>query len=71
MLQASFSEFAEQTPALYDALIAERDAYMAARLRESAGDARNVLAVVGAQGRLIGILHLHDLLGKGEFRFLI
>ena len=30
-----------------------------------------VLAVVGAQGRLIGILHLHDLLGKGEFRFLI
>ena len=30
-----------------------------------------VLAVVGAQGRLTGILHLHDLLGKGEFRFLI
>jgi arabinose-5-phosphate isomerase len=30
-----------------------------------------VLAVVGAQGRLLGILHLHDLLGKGEFRFLI
>jgi arabinose-5-phosphate isomerase len=30
-----------------------------------------VLAVVGAQGMLVGILHLHDLLGKGEFRFLI
>ena len=30
-----------------------------------------VLAVVDAQGRLEGILHLHDLLGKGEFRFLI
>jgi len=30
-----------------------------------------VLAVVGAQGLLVGILHLHDLLGKGEFRFLI
>lgn len=30
-----------------------------------------VLAVVGDQGRLAGILHLHDLLGKGEFRFLI
>ena len=30
-----------------------------------------VLAVVGVEGRLLGILHLHDLLGKGEFRFLI
>ncbi len=30
-----------------------------------------VLAVVNAQGFLLGILHLHDLLGKGEFRFLI
>ena len=30
-----------------------------------------VLAVVADQGRLAGILHLHDLLGKGEFRFLI
>ncbi|PIE60200.1 MAG: arabinose-5-phosphate isomerase [Desulfobulbus propionicus] len=30
-----------------------------------------VLAVVNEKGRLSGILHLHDLLGKGEFRFLI
>jgi len=30
-----------------------------------------VLAVVDAAGKLQGILHLHDLLGKGEFRFLI
>lgn len=30
-----------------------------------------VLAVTNTQGALIGILHLHDLLGKGEFRFLI
>ncbi len=30
-----------------------------------------VLAVVGEEGRLTGILHLHNLLGKGEFRFLI
>jgi arabinose-5-phosphate isomerase len=30
-----------------------------------------VLAVVDDQGRLEGILHLHDLRGKGEFRFLI
>jgi len=30
-----------------------------------------VLAVISEQGCLLGILHLHDLLGKGEFRFLI
>nr|WP_321466251.1 KpsF/GutQ family sugar-phosphate isomerase [uncultured Desulfobulbus sp.] len=30
-----------------------------------------VLAVISEQGGLLGILHLHDLLGKGEFRFLI
>ncbi len=30
-----------------------------------------VLAVVDHQFRLVGVLHLHDLLGKGEFRFLI
>lgn len=30
-----------------------------------------VLAVLDGQGRVQGLLHLHDLLGKGEFRFLI
>uniref|UniRef100_UPI0040575186 KpsF/GutQ family sugar-phosphate isomerase n=1 Tax=Candidatus Electrothrix sp. TaxID=2170559 RepID=UPI0040575186 len=30
-----------------------------------------VLAVVDKESRVEGILHLHDLLGKGEFRFLI
>jgi len=30
-----------------------------------------VLAVVGEDNKVEGILHLHDLLGKGEFRFLI
>ncbi len=30
-----------------------------------------VLAVVDHHCRLVGVLHLHDLLGKGEFRFLI
>lgn len=30
-----------------------------------------VLAVISEQGGLVGILHLHDLLGKGEFRFMI
>ena len=57
MLEASFSEFASGSPALYQALIAERDRYMAARLRESAtaqSGAREVLAVVGA-GHLAGM----------------
>ena len=66
MLQASFSEFAEQTPALYDALIAERDRYMAARLRQTSGDAREVLAVIGA-GHLDGLArHLRDDAGTPE-----
>ena len=30
-----------------------------------------VLPIVSAEDELIGILHLHDLLGKGEFRFLV
>ena len=30
-----------------------------------------VLPVTDSKARLLGILHLHDLLGKGEFRFLI
>jgi arabinose-5-phosphate isomerase len=30
-----------------------------------------VLAVLDAAGKVLGLLHLHDLLGKGEFRFLI
>lgn len=60
MLEASFGEFAQQSPALYDTLIAERDQYMAARLRETSGDARNLLAVVGA-GHLKGLArHLRE-----------
>jgi pheromone shutdown-related protein TraB len=54
MLESSFGEFARETPQLYDKVIAERDRYMAARLREDADDAREVLAVVGA-GHLKGL----------------
>ncbi|MCU0755636.1 MAG: TraB/GumN family protein [Xanthomonadales bacterium] len=56
MLHATFSEFATETPALYGALIDERDQYMAAKLRQAAaaGGHRKVLAVVGA-GHLAGI----------------
>lgn len=63
LLEASFSEFASDSPALYRAVIAERDQYMATRLRESAtqaGGARDVLAVVGA-GHLQGLArHLRE-----------
>jgi len=30
-----------------------------------------ILPIVDALGSLVGMLHLHDLLGKGEFRFLV
>lgn len=60
VLEASFGEFAGESPQLFQALIAERDQYMATRLREESGDARNVLAVVGA-GHLAGLArHLAD-----------
>lgn len=54
MLESTFGEFASDSPALYATLIDERDQYMAARLRQSAGGAREVLAVVGA-GHLQGM----------------
>lgn len=63
LLESSFGEFAEDSPALYETVIAERDRYMAARLRESANAAegsREVLAVVGA-GHLQGMAkHLRE-----------
>ena len=57
LLESSFGDFAKENPALYQAIIAERDRYMAARLRESAthaSGAREVLAVIGA-GHLAGM----------------
>ena len=65
MLEASFNEFASESPVIYEAVIAERDRYMAARLREIREDtnldgAIEVLAVVGA-GHLQGLTgHLRD-----------
>ena len=60
MLEASFSEFATSSPELYESVIAERDRYMAARLRETHDEAREVLAVVGA-GHLQGLArHLRE-----------
>ena len=56
MLESSFGEFAKETPQLYEAVIAERDRYMAAKLRSAAasGSAKEMLAVVGA-GHLKGL----------------
>jgi pheromone shutdown-related protein TraB len=59
MLESAFSEFASESAPLYRALIAERDAYMAARLREEAGrsvtaNPCKVLVVIGA-GHLKGL----------------
>jgi pheromone shutdown-related protein TraB len=56
VLETTFAEFAEDREDLYLPLIAERDRYMAARLREEV-DAKgheNVLAVLGA-GHLKGV----------------
>jgi len=60
ILESSFGEFAQGSPALYASVISERDRYMAARLREVPDGARNVLAVVGA-GHLSGLArHLRE-----------
>ncbi|MFC5741249.1 TraB/GumN family protein [Dyella tabacisoli] len=63
MLESAFSEFATESAPLYRSLIAERDAFMAARLREQAsradagGSLRKVLVVIGA-GHLKGLCEL-------------
>lgn len=56
MLESALYQFAEQSPSLFAPLIAERDRYMAARLRAELQNTtfRNVLAVVGA-GHLQGM----------------
>jgi len=56
ILESTFTEFAEQSPELFEALISERDRYMAARLREenAGAEGRKVLLVIGA-GHLEGL----------------
>ena len=56
LLNETFTEFAAESPALYEGLIAERDRFMAARLRQDneRHPGRKVLAVVGA-GHLDGL----------------
>lgn len=62
LLESAFHEFAKRSEPLYRSLIAERDRYMAAALREHAQPSppRRVLAVVGA-GHLQGLTtHLRE-----------
>lgn len=56
ILESTFTEFAERSEKLYHPLIAERDRYMALRLREENANHRyrNILVVVGA-GHLKGL----------------
>ena len=56
ILESTFTEFAEQSPELYEALINERDRYMAARLRQdnAGAEGRKVLVVIGA-GHMEGL----------------
>jgi pheromone shutdown-related protein TraB len=57
ILEGAFGEFARESKPLYEALIGERDRFMAARLREESGlrpNAKRVLVVIGA-GHLAGI----------------
>lgn len=62
VVETTFAEFAHDRGDLYQPLIAERDRYMAAKLRQAASEHpdKNILAVVGA-GHLKGIAtHLDD-----------
>lgn len=57
ILESAFGEFARESKPLYDALIGERDTFMAARLREESTQAplaKRVLVVIGA-GHLAGV----------------
>lgn len=56
LLESTFAEFAERSPALYEHLVSERDRYMAARLRQESAEAgdSDVLVVVGA-GHVAGL----------------
>jgi pheromone shutdown-related protein TraB len=56
ILESTFTEFAEQSPELYEALIGERDRFMAARLRQenTNNEGKKILVVIGA-GHLDGL----------------
>ncbi len=57
ILKATFGDFASDSPELYQALIAERDRYMVARIHQiiKASSTRRMLVVIGA-GHLTGMV---------------
>ncbi len=59
ILESTFTEFAEQSPELYEALISERDRFMAARLRQENREntGKRILVVIGA-GHLEGLVKI-------------
>jgi pheromone shutdown-related protein TraB len=64
LLETTFAQFAETASEIYEPLIAERDRFMAAKLRQLLdGPEKRILAVVGA-GHLKGIAE--DLSGTGK-----
>ncbi|MXV11399.1 TraB/GumN family protein [Xanthomonas sp. LMG 8992] len=70
MLEASFGDFASESPALYDTIIAERDRYMATRLREEQAQQRalplpdNAEPLEGAPA--IGVREVLAVVGAGH-----
>lgn len=58
--------FMTRDPVAIDASIQAVDALSILQQHEI-----TILPIVGKNKELLGILHLHDLLGKGEFRFLV
>jgi pheromone shutdown-related protein TraB len=56
ILESTFTEFAEHSPELFEALISERDIYMSARLREENAERASgkILVVIGA-GHMEGL----------------
>jgi pheromone shutdown-related protein TraB len=66
LLESSFSEFAASSAPLYGSLISERDAFMAARLREEATQSAPRDAAVSTQRRVLVVIGAGHLKGLCE-----
>jgi pheromone shutdown-related protein TraB len=55
LLEATFAQFAERAPAIYEPLVAERDAYMAAKIEQLVAEGRQKILVVIGAAHLLGI----------------
>ena len=54
LLEATFAQFAERAPAIYEPLVAERDAYMAAKIEQLVAEGRQRILVVIGAAHLLG-----------------